>query len=821
MNQIVRVKSQIINLKGDVYAEPLFTSAVALWGAATSGLHLNEYLSEQEKLITQNWLFINILKRRNTMDHPENLTGGRNAKQCINKNNTNNEISKRSKIMQCATVAKNLGRGFSAILIIALIATMALGQNLVIGSGSTYGGAGAYVVKGNITNPGVAAATTIGGSMTMNSATALQTIGTAGQGVINFGTLNINTSFGAKTTTMAVSTGVSTNLSIAAASGYVVGANTLTIDAISSIGAGGALTTVAGSTVVYDGAAAQTVLGLTYAGAVTLSGAGAKNLGADVTVNGAFGHAGGALTVDNNLTISSATPSLATIATVGAGKALTLSGTGAKGITTVTTTTATGTIANTGATGLLTIGTLSDNLGSITGGASGLTFTNGATNHGTITGAAGPVTFSGTLAQAGGTITAGAGTVAFNGVVTQTGGSIASSALANVLNFNAAVANTAGTIDLTATGSAQFASTVNTTGLNFATGTTVTYDGVAAGQVIADVNYGNLVLTSGTKAWTLAAARTINNNLDVQASSATIVNGAFDLNVTGNVTLASTLTKNVAGNPVSFANAASTVSGTSEIVGSVRRTHAFVAASPYTFNNAATVVTPSVVGTLSSMTISSSPATNPTGYLAGNSVNRKYSSAYVGAGFTADVQLGYIAGEYTGSLPAKLKFFQGGIAKANKIGGAYTPGVSGSFSYVKLAALAQTSLTSGLELGIDDRYNMFISKAIANWDVATTWDVLAIPGASDDVEIAPTFAVTIPNGYAAVAQSVTIDAGAATGGLSFAGPAGSLAVGAGGVINNNVTGNGLTLVAGTSVTITGGDLTNNGKITNAGTITVQ
>jgi hypothetical protein len=95
----------------------------------------------------------------------------------------------------------------------------------------------------------------------------------------------------------------------------------------------------------------------------------------------------------------------------------------------------------------------------------------------------------------------------------------------------------------------------------------------------------------------------------------------------------------------------------------------------------------------------------------------------------------------------------------------------------------------------------------------------AVPGGSDDVEIAPTFAVTIPTGYAAAAQSVLIDAGA-TGGLSLAGT-GSLTVGAGGITNNNVTGAGLTVVAGTSVIVNGSDLTNNGKISNAGTITVQ
>jgi hypothetical protein len=197
-------------------------------------------------------------------------------------------------------------------------------------------------------------------------------------------------------------------------------------------------------------------------------------------------------------------------------------------------------------------------------------------------------------------------------------------------------------------------------------------------------------------------------------------------------------------------------------------------------------------------------------------VDRKFQSNFTGTGLTADVQLGYMAGDYSGSLTPKLKFFQGGIAKADKLGGTYTNGTSGSFKYVKLAALA--SLASGSELGIDDRYNMFNSVAATAWNVTTTWDAGTLPTATDDVEITSTNAVTIPTGYAAAAQGVTIDAGA-TGGLSLVGT-GTLAVGIDGITNNN-TNTGLTLANGTAVTITGGNLTNNGAITNAGTITVQ
>jgi hypothetical protein len=358
----------------------------------------------------------------------------------------------------------------------------------------------------------------------------------------------------------------------------------------------------------------------------------------------------------------------------------------------------------------------------------------------------------------------------------------------------------------------QFAYTAGT--LSFNATSTVTYG--ASATAIVDAAYGNLTLNSDPKTWALGAPRTISGNLTLGASAATNVTGSHDLTVLGNVSLSSNLTK--AANAVLFTNASSAVSGAGfEIIGSVTRTHTFVATTPYTFNNSQTILTPTVIGTLSSFTINSLPSTNPTGYVAGNSVNRKYTQSYTGAGFTTTLQLAYLAAEYSGSNATKLKDFQGGIAKANKLGGTYTHGTASGFSYVSLPGL--TTLTSGIELGMDDRFNTFISIAIANWDVNTTWDMGSVPTSTDDVEIASAFGVTIPTGYSATALSVLINNGA-TGGLTVAGT-GSLAVGTGGLTNNNTTGAGLTLTATNSVTITGGDLTNNGTITNAGTITVQ
>jgi hypothetical protein len=711
------------------------------------------------------------------------------------------------------------GRSIYALLISALVTVTAFGQHLVITGAPTLGGTGTYNIKGNITNT---VAIAINPTVTMSGAAA-QTIGTTG--AITLTTLNVNTTGATPTTTMNVAVDVNTGLSVAAASTFVVGANQLNLSGTSTLNVTGLLTTVAGSTVVYDqtGGGQAVLGGFTYNGALTLSGTSLKNFGGDVTVaaTGVFNHSGGNLTIDNNLTIASTTtaPIFATITNVSANKTLALSGTGGKSITTVTTTTALGAISNTGPSGLLTIGTLSGNNGSISGGAGGVTFTLGATNAGTITGGAGAVTFSSTLAHSAGTITAGSGGVAFGGVVTTTGGSIASSAVGNLLSFNQNLTNTGGTIDLTLTGAAKFSglTAANTAGLNFAATSNVTYDG-ASGQTIADVSYGNLTMKTGTKTWTLGAIRTINGTLDIQAGAATTVNGNFNLTVLGNITLANNLTKSLAA--VLFTNIGSSVSGTGfEIIGSVTRT--ISALQSYTFNNASMIVTPTVVGTLSSFTISSLPSTNPTGYVAGNSVNRKYTSSYVGAGFTATVQLAYLGAEYTGSNASNLKDFQNGIAKANKLGGTYTRGgPTNGFMYVSLPALTNAVLISGQELGIDDRFNMFNSIASTSWALTTTWDAGAIPSINDDVFIINTHAVTILDGTIANALSVTIDGTTANTLTVGGGASGILNVGVGGLTNNATLGV-LIVSPAANVTITGGNLAAGGNITNNGTVTVQ
>jgi hypothetical protein len=202
-------------------------------------------------------------------------------------------------------------------------------------------------------------------------------------------------------------------------------------------------------------------------------------------------------------------------------------------------------------------------------------------------------------------------------------------------------------------------------------------------------------------------------------------------------------------------------------------------------------------------------------------VQRKYTESYTSTGFTATLQLAYLAAEYTGSNASNLKDFQNGIAKANKLGGTYTRGgPTNGFMYVSLPALTNAVLISGQELGIDDRFNMFNSIASTSWALTTTWDAGAIPSINDDVFIINTHAVTILDGTIANALSVTIDGTTANTLTVGGGASGILNVGVGGLTNNATLGV-LIVSPAANVTITGGNLAAGGNITNNGTVTVQ
>ena len=312
-------------------------------------------------------------------------------------------------------------------------------------------------------------------------------------------------------------------------------------------------------------------------------------------------------------------------------------------------------------------------------------------------------------------------------------------------------------------------------------------------------------------------------------SGAGVKNADVNISVGGQLTVDQTLNMLTAGNRLlTMLNSAA---ATQPIYGSLmevtgRMQWQAFAAQSYTFNNALTVLTFSAADPARTFELNVQPATAPSSYIAVNTVNREIHASYAAwlAG-TANMQLAYQHSEADASLnQTRLKEFHGAVTSANKLVGTISRlgSIAGSLGWVKHTLLPiGGGFTSGEEIQLDNHFSTFISIASTAWNLSTTWDAADVPISTDDVEIAPTFAVNIPTGYAATALSVLIDAGA-TGGLTLDGNA-TLTVGAGGITNNNIApGAGLNVAAGTGVvTINLGNLTNNGLITNAGTITVQ
>jgi fibronectin-binding autotransporter adhesin len=709
---------------------------------------------------------------------------------------TNQRFTNRSNIMKTKSIStRTLFRVF--VVTIASLSMLAglFAQNLVLQTGATFSGAGTISVHGNITNSGVAAATAFSGTVALAGAGA-QAVGTAAQGAINFSTLNVNST--SATATFAVASAVTTALSVANGTTLAIGANALTLGGTSTLNASGVLSTAAGSTVTYNsGGAGQVVLGgFTYNGAVTLSG-GTKTMSSAglTTVAQAFSHAGGALTISS-------------------------------GGLTLTTTGALAAVNN---------------------------------NGGTITGGSGAATFSGLLTQNGGNLTAGGGGLVLNAGLTNTSGNVTVgsgnsmtvsggqfSYTAGTLTFDAASTVTYGASATSIVPSTYGTLAINTDAKTFPAGTTnvstaltassdMTITGTLALAAAANANIGANFTDNGTftapsgaglvtfngVTQTIAGSSTPTfKNLTLGGTGAKTANVGINVASGGQLTVDQNLTMSGA-NVLLMQNGAlqPSYAALKEVVGSLSW-QAF-SAGTYTYNNSATAVTfAGTPGTLT-FTINSQPSVNPTGYALGHSVNRKFTHSYANFGSgTADVTLAYLGSEVGGATESKLKDFQNGISSPDKLAGTYTRVGSGaSFGSVKLAGLTNAVLVSGNELALDDRFNIFNSIASASWNAGTTWDAGSIPTATDDVVIANSFPVTIPDAFAAAAQSVTISA-TATGLTVGGGASGTLAVGAGGLTNNSA-GTGLTVLGGASVTITGGTLTNAGAITNAGTITVQ
>jgi hypothetical protein len=695
--------------KGDLYEIQSFKSSVARRSEINGSIGCSQSRDDRN-YYSQN------SKRSNIMEHPEMLTGGRNAKQDVNNNKSNNQFIKRSNVMKYNRFIKIAATIFVALTIVV---SGAFSQGNAVLNG-TVNNNGIIKIKGTLSG----ATTTITGIVEFN-AVAAQSI------PAGYTFTNLTASGGGADKT--ITAGTTTVLGVLTVNNptksLLLGAGTLNLTGATPITLTAGTINFASGTVNYNGNIDQAVYGTTYAN-LTTSGALAahtKTAGGPVTVTG---------TITNG--------------------------------------------ANT------TLDFVANNFV-----GTGATFANSAT-----------LKSSGTV-----TVTAAAaigGTFEYAAAGAQT---VAPASYTNLTFSNAG-------IKTFTSGQTYSIAGIYTPGAaaNVYTGSTINYNSAVAGQTIADVSYGNLTFSNQTKAWTLSAPRTITGDLTV--NSAATVTGAFNLNVTGNVALNSNLTANT----VAFANASSVVSGTGDIIGSVTRAHAFVAATAYTYNNTATTVALSAPVASETFTMTSTPNTYPTSNNPGNTVKRKYIPSYtLFSSGTADVKLGYLQAEGStlGVTESKLKDFESVVSSGSKIGGSYTRVTStpATFGSVLLPAITPAIMVSGQELVLDDRFNQFIATLVGgDWNTPGTWDMAAVPAATDDAIINATGVTLNAAGHV---NNLVINA---TKDLTL-GLAGSALTVDGSMTNNG----GLTLSnAGSTLTVTG-TLTNvaGSTITNAGTITVQ
>ena len=408
---------------------------------------------------------------------------------------------------------------------------------------------------------------TVSGTVTIPRPNAVTNTLAVGAGSLNTANIAFTNGGNANRHQITISTGtvtVSGNItqtgSTGSASIIFTGAGLLQVGGTFLTAATGTLTTVAGSTVEYNAAGAQTVGDFTYAGNLTLSGSGAKTLGTVTTIGGNLTLSGNAtattganLAVTGNLSVGDGTTFTA------AGFTLTVTGTttvggGTSGILAISS--ATGTKTFTGAVTVNSGGAITESAaatiafgndvtigGTLTeNGAATVGFAGNLTNNGTYTASSGVHTFSGALKTIGGTSTNTIPSVTISGTTTNNGtltisttlagGSILTNAATGVLNFGGGSI----TPPLTAT----------------AVGNTVNYTGT--GQTLKVTAYHHLILSGGAETFgaiitiagnltlsntataTTAAALTIGGNLNI-GNGTTFTIPAFSLNVNGTTTV--------------------------------------------------------------------------------------------------------------------------------------------------------------------------------------------------------------------------------------------------------------------------------------------
>jgi len=308
--------------------------------------------------------------------------------------------------------------------------------------------------------------------------------------------------------TLNVDVTVTNNLTIGDASnpytnggtGFSIGTRTLTINNLSTyLATSTAALTFSGGTVVFNGAAAQSILnnaaGVTY-GTLSLSGAGAKSVTAGGTVTtAALTQTGGQLSITENMDVTDSA-TLADLGAISASKNLRMTAAATSASITSMNNSSTGTFEN-ASNGTATIATLVGNTGTINqSGASGtIALTNAAANTGTITNTSnGTVTFNSTIAN-------------------NTPGTISNTSTGTI-NFTNNLTGT-GTVSQTAGGMMNVAGsfTQNTYSLAGANGTVV-YNAIAAQSIIGTSYYNLAISTTGGNA-TASNTMTLTGNLNI------------------------------------------------------------------------------------------------------------------------------------------------------------------------------------------------------------------------------------------------------------------------------------------------------------------
>ena len=619
--------------------------------------------------------------------------------------------SKRSTVMQYAQAVKRTLAGVAVVLFAMVVTTGAVfGQDLIL-NGNIVNGGTITVARNVQNNSGGAVAVSGTGSIRLRGTVgAITAHSIQGDGSVSFTNLyfrdNRPTTFAVNVTVLDdLRVGFSGNGYTAGGSGLDIGANTLTLGAAANNGASsydGASTaalTFSAGTVAYASGNAQSVLntagGVTY-GTLALSNGGAKNFTTGGTVAAAtFTQAGGQLSVNESVDVTTST-TLADLGSISAGETFRLTAAATGGTITAMNNGSTGTLQNAG-TGTLTVTTLSGNAGVIdqTGGTTGtVAFTNNITNTGTIR-------------------TSSTGTINFNGTGTQT--------------------NTGGTISATGAGFVEFAGDIATNPgtLSFNAASTTTYDGGAQAIASTGVTYGNLV-AGGSAAKTAADDFTVASNLTLTQNIAMAASQVL------------TMTSTTAAN----------VSGAGEVTGSVRRLHDFTTANNYRFNRANVYLsTATQAGT--DVTLTMTPATNPTNQPTDSLVARQYGLSFATLGNVEAAQLYYDNAEDNAIFyDAKIgvRTYNGATwSKLFAVGYTRTSGTN----LVTVSGL-NNSLAGMTELGL---FKIYYGTTANNNDlsVAGNWDENSFPDGTDDVIVNHTGVTT--GARALSTGSLTVNAG--------------------------------------------------------------